>query len=180
MFERMGKNATIQAQARVGESYFLALIGTQLALVMLVAPAFTAAAICLDRARGALAQVLVTDLTDAEIVLGKLALANWRSWPSNEQQVLEDLVDAWFECALSRDIAHFEEGWFGWESESVLCGAARAGLPLERWLVRLQDPAAAAVLTELKQRFPHDRSGFWDDAPAGFRELSTILSQGQA
>ena len=64
--------ATIQAQAQVGESYFFALIGTQLALVMLVAPAFTAGAICLDRARGVLAHVLVTDLTDAEIVLGKL------------------------------------------------------------------------------------------------------------
>src|SRR4051794_24507003 len=50
--------ATIQAQAQVGESYFFALIGTQLALVMLVAPAFTAGAICLDRARGVLAHVL--------------------------------------------------------------------------------------------------------------------------
>ncbi|MDR3632975.1 MAG: ABC transporter permease subunit [Isosphaeraceae bacterium] len=63
---------TIQGQAQVGESYFYALIGTQLALVMLAAPAFTAGAICLDRARGALAHVLVTDLTDNEIVLGKL------------------------------------------------------------------------------------------------------------
>ena len=64
--------ATIRAQAEVGEKYFYALIGTQLALVMLAAPAFTASAICLDRARGALAHVLTTDLTDGEIVLGKL------------------------------------------------------------------------------------------------------------
>ncbi len=63
---------TARALAEVGERYFYALIGTQLALVLLAAPAFTAAAICLDRARGTLAHVLVTDLTDTEIVLGKL------------------------------------------------------------------------------------------------------------
>ena len=43
---------TARALAEVGESYFYALIGTQLALVLLAAPAFTAGAICLDRARG--------------------------------------------------------------------------------------------------------------------------------
>ena len=40
---------------------------------MLVAPAATAGAICLDRARGTLAHVMATDLSDSEIVLGKLA-----------------------------------------------------------------------------------------------------------
>ncbi|MFI5458121.1 MAG: hypothetical protein ACHRXM_22020 [Isosphaerales bacterium] len=42
-------------------------------LVLIVAPAATAGAICLDRARGNLTHMLVTDLGDAEIVLGKLA-----------------------------------------------------------------------------------------------------------
>ncbi len=59
--------------ASLGESYFVAMIGVELALVMLAAPAATAGAICLDRARGTLAHMLVTDLSDAEIVLGKLA-----------------------------------------------------------------------------------------------------------
>jgi len=66
---------TARALAHLGESYFYALVGTQLALVLLAAPAFTAGSICLDRARGALAHVLVTDLTDTEIVLGKLGAA---------------------------------------------------------------------------------------------------------
>ena len=39
---------------------------------LLVTPAATAGAICQDRARGILAQVATTDLSDAEIVLGKL------------------------------------------------------------------------------------------------------------
>lgn len=59
--------------ARLGESFYLGVTGTQLTLVLLAAPAATAGAICLDRARGTLAHLLVTDLTDREIVLGKLA-----------------------------------------------------------------------------------------------------------
>ena len=51
----------------------MAVIGTQLTLVLLAAPAATAGAICLDRSRGTLTHLLVTDLTDREIVLGKLA-----------------------------------------------------------------------------------------------------------
>jgi ABC-type transport system involved in multi-copper enzyme maturation permease subunit len=58
---------------RLGESYYYALIGVELALVMLAAPAATAGAICWDRSRGTLAHVLATDLSDSEIVLGKLA-----------------------------------------------------------------------------------------------------------
>jgi ABC-type transport system involved in multi-copper enzyme maturation permease subunit len=59
--------------ATLGQAYFIAMIGVELALVMLAAPAATAGAICVDRARGTLAHMLMTDLSDAEIVLGKLA-----------------------------------------------------------------------------------------------------------
>ena len=63
---------TLSQLAGVGEVFFYAIAGTQLALVLLAAPAYTASAICLDKARGTLAHVLVTDLSSAEIVLGKL------------------------------------------------------------------------------------------------------------
>ena len=59
--------------AALGESYFYAIIGVELAIVMLSGPAATAGAICVDRARGTLTHMLATDLSDAEIVLGKLA-----------------------------------------------------------------------------------------------------------
>ncbi len=59
--------------AALGESYFYAIIGVELTLVMLAAPAATAGSICVDRARGTLTHVLATDLSDPEIVLGKLA-----------------------------------------------------------------------------------------------------------
>ena len=117
---------------------------------------------------------------DPEIVLGKLRLAEWRTWKLDEQRAIEELVDAWFEQAFESDLAEVAEGWFGWNAESVLCGAARAGMPLDRWLVRLSEPDAALVLVDMKTRFPSKPSGFWEDAPIGFRDLSAILGQGEA
>ena len=65
--------ATLKGQAEIGRSFYQTLVFIELAMVLLAAPAATAGAICLDKARGTLFHVLVTDLTDAEIVLGKLA-----------------------------------------------------------------------------------------------------------
>ena len=62
----------LQAMARAGASFFYAMAGIQLSIVLLVAPAATAGALCQDRARGILAQMATTDLSDSEIVLGKL------------------------------------------------------------------------------------------------------------
>jgi ABC-type transport system involved in multi-copper enzyme maturation permease subunit len=59
--------------AKLGEYTYYAIATAQLLLVLIVAPAATAGAICQDRARGNLTHMLVTDLGDAEIVLGKLA-----------------------------------------------------------------------------------------------------------
>jgi hypothetical protein len=117
---------------------------------------------------------------DPEIVIGKLALANWRAWSAREQIVVEEFLDAWFESALVRDLTEADDGWIGTEAESVLCGAARAELPLQRWLIRLNDPIAAPVLADLKERFPDQLSPFWELTPTGLAELSTILAQGQA
>jgi ABC-type transport system involved in multi-copper enzyme maturation permease subunit len=63
----------IQAMAELGQSFYNTIVFIQLTLVFLAAPAATAGAICQDKASGALAQMLLTDLSDAEIVLGKLA-----------------------------------------------------------------------------------------------------------
>jgi ABC-type transport system involved in multi-copper enzyme maturation permease subunit len=62
-----------QRMARMGVEFFYALIGTQLALVILAAPAATAGSVCLDKSRGTLTHLLVTDLSNTEIILGKLA-----------------------------------------------------------------------------------------------------------
>jgi ABC-type transport system involved in multi-copper enzyme maturation permease subunit len=61
-----------QQLAKLGETFFFTMAGIQISLVMLVAPAATAGSICIDKARGTLAHMLMTDLSDVEIVLGKL------------------------------------------------------------------------------------------------------------
>jgi ABC-type transport system involved in multi-copper enzyme maturation permease subunit len=57
----------------IGEAFFAAVIGTQLTLILFAAPGATAGAVCIEKMRGALSFLLVTDLSAAEIVLGKLA-----------------------------------------------------------------------------------------------------------
>src|SRR5260370_27681798 len=60
--------------ARYGESFYETVVSIELTLVLMAAPAVTAGAICLDKARGTLDHVLATDLSNAEIVLGKLGV----------------------------------------------------------------------------------------------------------
>ena len=62
----------IRDMANAGEKFYLAIITAQLSLLFLVAPAITADAICLDKARSALLPLLTTDLSSREIILGKL------------------------------------------------------------------------------------------------------------
>ncbi len=64
---------SVNDMARVGAHFYYGLVGTQLALLLLAAPAATAGAVCVDKARGSLLHLLVTDLSNSEIVLGKLA-----------------------------------------------------------------------------------------------------------
>jgi len=123
-------------------------------------------------------EVSVTDpanANDPEIVIGKLALAEWRSWSDHEQQAIESFLDAWFDLAILRDMQNAAHGPIGWEAESVLCGAARAGVPLDGWLNRLEAASAVPVLNDLKARFPNELSGFWEGAPAGLAQLSAFL-----
>jgi|GEM_PF-742140 len=64
---------TVGILSQFGEWLFEIMGTTQLLMVLLAAPAATAGAICQDRARGNLLHMMVTDLSDSEIVLGKLA-----------------------------------------------------------------------------------------------------------
>ncbi len=58
--------------AAIGRVFLLTVIAVQLAVVLLAAPAATAGAICVDKSRGTLLHAFTTDLTDREIILGKL------------------------------------------------------------------------------------------------------------
>ncbi len=63
-----------KAHAAAGEALFYAFFGTLLSATLLLAPGATVGAVCLDKARGTLLHLLVTDLSSREIVLGKLAV----------------------------------------------------------------------------------------------------------
>ncbi len=69
-----GSNVSIQTLATYGQQLFLTIVSIELSLVLMVAPAATAGAVCHDKARGTLDHVLATDLSNAEIVLGKLGV----------------------------------------------------------------------------------------------------------
>jgi ABC-type transport system involved in multi-copper enzyme maturation permease subunit len=75
--EQVGRTATdemsIVRQSQVARVFFGTTTMILLGLVGLAAPAAAAGSICLDRARGNLTLLFATDLSDAEIVLGKLA-----------------------------------------------------------------------------------------------------------
>jgi ABC-type transport system involved in multi-copper enzyme maturation permease subunit len=65
--------SALRIMASVGQGFFSAIVFTQMTLTLMVAPASTAGAICQDRWSGKLEQMLATDLSDSEIILGKLA-----------------------------------------------------------------------------------------------------------
>ena len=65
---------SIQSLALYGQVLFFTIVTIELSLVLLAAPAATAGAVCLDKARGTLDHMLATDLSNAEIVLGKLGV----------------------------------------------------------------------------------------------------------
>jgi ABC-type transport system involved in multi-copper enzyme maturation permease subunit len=69
-----GGAVSIRRLAEFGSSLFQTIASIELTLVLLAAPAATAGAVCLDKARGTLDHMLTTDLSDAEIVLGKLGV----------------------------------------------------------------------------------------------------------
>jgi ABC-type transport system involved in multi-copper enzyme maturation permease subunit len=64
--------AIYQQMAKLGEWFFYAMAAIQISLILVAAPAAAAGSICIDRARGTLVHMMVTDLSDPEIVLGKL------------------------------------------------------------------------------------------------------------
>ncbi len=72
--DRPDQRVSIQQMANYGEALYLTVATIELTLVLLSAPAATAGSVCLDKARGTLDHMLATDLSNAEIVLGKLGV----------------------------------------------------------------------------------------------------------
>jgi ABC-type transport system involved in multi-copper enzyme maturation permease subunit len=74
--DRINSRLTVlQHQARLAENLYFAIAICQLAWALVVAACVSAGSIAIEKARGTLSHLLVTDLSDREIVLGKLAVS---------------------------------------------------------------------------------------------------------
>lgn len=127
-----------------------------------------------------LAAIAQYELPDCEIVLSKLARAEWQNWRDVERTAIERFIHAWLGYALEEDLKNIADGWGGERTESVLCGAAHARMPLAGLLLRLDEPRNKPVLAELILRFPDNMSVFWDNVPEGLIEIAPKLVKGTA
>ena len=115
-------------------------------------------------------------LTDLEVVLPKLRLARWHTWPQQQVDAVVRFLEAGFEDAvLSTDDA-------GRNVDSWLCGLARAQVDLNRFLRRLLEPDAAHALRGLHEKNAHElwskgklANTFWDDDAPGAQVLVAWL-----
>jgi ABC-type transport system involved in multi-copper enzyme maturation permease subunit len=71
---RPGQVVSLNALATYGQSLFITIVSIEPTLVRLAAPAATAGAVCLEKARRTLDHMLATDLSNAEIIFGKLGI----------------------------------------------------------------------------------------------------------
>src|SRR3990167_5756503 len=124
-----------------------------------------------------LAALSSSEIPDTEIVLSKLARAQWDNWLEDERDAVRRFIDAWFAVASEQDLLHVRDGWIGNRTESLLCGLAYARLPIAQWLNRLTEPTTAPLLDDLLQRHPQNLSAFWRDVPDGFAQLSAFLAE---
>ena len=104
---------------------------------------------------------------DPEVIGASLASAGWLDWAEQERQSLAQLFDVVFSQLI--------EGAGGSDLDSWLCAFARSGLKLEPFLKKLTARSDAVLrLYEWNAGRILEgclTSGFWDDAPAGMREL---------
>ena len=74
--------------------------------------------------------------TDWEVLLGKLSLGRWISWPKPEREALIGFLHACFEDLVAAGDKR------GDEIDGFLCGLARGGVDLTYFLDRLSQPDA--------------------------------------
>jgi hypothetical protein len=115
----------------------------------------------------------------AEIVIGKLKRANWRSWSQPRQDRIEEFLDAWVEYAVAQDLKALDEYDLANATEGVFCGAAIAGISPRRWFHILERVGAAPIARLLRDSLGVEDEGFWEGVPIGKKELMDFLSNQQ-
>jgi hypothetical protein len=92
------------------------------------------------------------------VLLEKLKLAHWQAWPEGRRAAVKQVIDLWFTACLDADHE-------GADIDDLLCGIARADLPLDEYL-------------DILSKRPEDLHAFFDiHAPTYIRRgrLSTAF-----
>jgi hypothetical protein len=113
-----------------------------------------------------------------EIILKKLALAGWRSWPSKEHDAIEYLVRTWLDTLLR------EEPLDGDTIDALICGIGLAHMPLEPYLEMLAaQPSALAVYHQHNSYtlWKNNKlsNNFWSDDRALSLPVVSFLTSGR-
>ena len=105
------------------------------------------------------------------VLLEKLKLAHWQSWPEHRRAVVKRVIDVWYDECLDADRVG------GSDIDDLLCGIARADLPLDEYLDALsKHPEDLQAFFDLHAHafFKRGRLGtaFWKDNTVG--ELAVL------
>lgn len=120
-------------------------------------------------------------VVDEAIVLGKLELAGWRTWPEAEREAIGDFFDAWWVSVLRTPVDVPD-----WRTENILCGLAQTNLSLSRFLVAWETAAErtatdhlASIVNALydSERGEFITENFWDDRPGQGAQVRIWLTR---
>lgn len=104
----------------------------------------------------------LSEEVDPEIVLGKLAYANWTTWlPAEQAAVRAALEQIWQRHRQSP------------EAENYLCGIARAEPDITPYLNAWEPEAALDFKTDPETKC----TGFWEDAETQWRQVLAWRNQ---
>ena len=109
-----------------------------------------------------------------EVIVGKLALAEWEAWRKADRIAVTNFLAAWFD-RLAAGWAE-DEDYLG-DIDPLLCGLARAGEDIAPYMDRLRRPENVIGLTQLRETWDEDRAtAFWDIAPGAWQQVSDFLA----
>jgi hypothetical protein len=109
-----------------------------------------------------------------EVIVGKLALAEWTTWRKAERIAVTNFLSAWFDRLAP---GWTEEDEYLGDIDPLLCGLARAGEDIAPYLGRLHRPENINGLAQLRETWDDDRAtAFWDIAPGAWQQVSDFLA----
>ncbi|ESQ77210.1 hypothetical protein [Asticcacaulis sp. AC402] len=109
-----------------------------------------------------------------ETTLGKLPLAGWGKWHKSERAAIIAFVEAWYDLVIEEVPAD------GMKIDDLLCGIARADIPLKPYLDKLAGKLEALVAYCEHQSVYLDKkdrlcNAFWNNAHEGEAQVIAFL-----